>query len=161
MARFCDQHYFYDVSDSRNKVCKLKRLLNSAIQSKSSSYRELARTAGSIISVALAVGPISRLLTRQMYLAIESRSAWDHTFLFSPALLEELKFWICNTESLNGYSIQPPLDSSMVVFYDASDAAFGGFSASLDGTVASGMFTTDDLCQSSTFRQLKAIAFFC
>ena len=67
------------------KVCKLKRLLNSAIQKKSSSYRELARIAGSIISVALAVRPISCLLTRQMYLARESRSAWDHIFLFPPA----------------------------------------------------------------------------
>ena len=67
------------------KVCKLKRLLNSAIQKKSSSYRELARIAGSIFSVALAVRPISCLLTRQMYLAIESRSAWDHIFLFPPA----------------------------------------------------------------------------
>ena len=69
---------------AEKKVCKLKRLLNSAIQNKSSSYRELAI---SIISVALAVGPISRLLTRQMYLAIESTLAWDHIFLFSPALL--------------------------------------------------------------------------
>ena len=138
------------------KVCKLKRLLNSTIQNKSSSYRELARIAGSIISVALAVGSISHLLTRQMYLAIESRSAWDHIFLFPPALLEELKFWFCNIEYFNGYSIRPPLTSS-VLFSDASDAAFGGFSVSLDGTVASGMFTIDDLGQSYTFRQLKAI----
>ena len=87
------------------KVCKLKRLLNSA---NSSSYRKLARIAGSIISVALAVGPISRLLTRQMYLAIESRSACDHIFLFPSALLEELKFWFCNIKSFNGYSIRPP-----------------------------------------------------
>ena len=92
-----------------------------------------------------------------MYLAIESRSAWDHSFLFPPALLEELKFWFCNIESFNGYSIRRPLESSTVVFSDASDTAFGGFSASLDGTVASGMFTTDDLGQSSTFRELKAI----
>ena len=69
-------------------------------QNKSSSYRELARIAGSIISVALAVGPISRLLTRQMYLAIESRSAWDHIFLLSPALLEELRFWSPNINSI-------------------------------------------------------------
>lgn len=58
----------------------------------------------------------------------------------------------------------PPLDSSTVAFSDASDAAIGGFSASLDGTVASGMFTTDGLGQSSTIRELKAIfcfAFFC
>ena len=33
---------------------------------------------------------------------------------------------------------------------------FGGFSASLDGTVARSMFTIDDLSQSSTFRELKA-----
>ena len=59
----------------KNKVCKLKRVLDSAIQNGSSSYRELARIAGSIISVALAVGPISRLLTRQLNLAIESRLA--------------------------------------------------------------------------------------
>lgn len=132
--------------------------MDSAIHNESSSYRELARIAGSIVSVALAVGPISRLLTRQMYLAIESRSAWDHSFCFPSALLEELKFWFCNIESFNGFSIRPPPDSSTVfVFSDASDAAFGGFSASLDGTVASGLFTIDDLSQSSTFRELKAI----
>ena len=78
-------------------------------------------------------------------------------FLFPPALLEELKFWFSNIESFNGYSFLPPPDSSTVVFSDASDAAFGGFSVSLDGTVASGMFTIDDLGQSSTYRELKAI----
>ena len=44
------------------KVEKLKSLLGSAIGDPSSSYRELAGIAGSIISVALAAGPISRLL---------------------------------------------------------------------------------------------------
>ena len=69
-----------------------------------------------------------------------------------------IEFLFCNIESFNGYSIRPsPLDSSTLVFSDASDAAFGGFSASLGGTVASGMFTIDDLGQSSTFRELKAI----
>ena len=48
------------------KVLKLKGLLDSAIQDGFSSFRELARIAGTIISAALAVGPISRLLTRQI-----------------------------------------------------------------------------------------------
>jgi len=90
-------------------VEKLKSLLGSAIADTSSSYRELARIAGSIISVALAVGHISRLLTRQMYLAIESRSAWDHTLRFSLAPLEELKFGTASIDSFNGYSLRPPL----------------------------------------------------
>ena len=104
------------------KLLKLKSLLGSTI-----AYRELAKVAGSIISVALAVGPISRLLIRQMYLAIESRSAWVHTLRFSPALLEQLRFWYNNIDSFNGYSLRPPLDSSTVIFSDASDVAFGGF----------------------------------
>ena len=78
------------------KVSKLTGMLDSAIQAGYSSFRELARIAGSIISVALAVGPISRLLTRQMHFAIETRSAWDNTIHFSPSLLRELKFWFCN-----------------------------------------------------------------
>ena len=139
------------------KVQKLKSLLSSAIRDKSSSYRELARIAGSIISVALAVGPLSRLFTRQMYLAIESRSAWDHTFHFSSALLEELRFRYCNIDSFNDYSLRPLPDSSTVIFSDASDVGFGGLSASLDGVTAGGMFTAEDLGQSSTFRELKAI----
>ena len=139
------------------KVRKLKSLLSSAIRDKSSSRRESPRITGSIISVALAVGPLSRLFTRQIYLAIEFRSAWDHTLHFSSALLEGLRFWYCNIDSFNGYSLQPHPDSSTVIFSDARDLGFGGFSASLAGVTASGMFTAEDLGQSSSFRELKAI----
>ena len=76
------------------KVSKLKGLLDSAIQAGYSSFRELARIAGSIISVALAVGPIARLLTRQMYFAIETRSAWDNVIYFPPSLQLELKILV-------------------------------------------------------------------
>ena len=141
------------------KVSKLKGLLDSAIQAGYSSFRELARIAGTIISVTLAVGPISRLLTRQMYFAIEIRSAWDNTIHFSPSLLLELKFWCCNIDCLNGYSIRPPLATHTVVFSDASDVAFGGFSPSLDGTIVSGMWEPEDIGQSSMFRELKAMYF--
>ena len=144
------------------KVCKLQRLLNSAIQNKSSSSRELARITGSILSVALAVGLISRLLTKQMYLAIESRSAWDHIFLFfPPALLEELKFGFV---TLNLLMVTPPPPPPFprfihcVVFSDASDAAFGGIFR-LPGRHCGQLYVHDRrfVGQSSTFRELKAI----
>ena len=102
------------------KVSKLKGLLDSAIHAGYSSFRELAGIAGSIISVALAVGPISRLLTRQMYFAIETRSAWDNTIHFSPSLLLELKFWFCNIDCFNGYSIRPPLATHTVFAFRVS-----------------------------------------
>ena len=103
------------------------------------------------------MGPIARLLTRQMYVVIESGSASEHTLRFSPALLKELRFWYSNIDSFNGYSLWPPPDSLTVVFSNASDVAFGVFSASLDGVMASGVFTSKDLGQSSTYRELKAI----
>ena len=55
------------------KVLKLKNLLSTAITDESSSYREFARIAGSIISLSLAVGPISRLLPEKC----TSRSSLD------------------------------------------------------------------------------------
>ena len=55
--------------------------------------------------------------------------------------------------------IRPPLVTHTVVFSDASDVAFGGFSVSLDGTVVSGMWEPEDIGQSYTFRELKAIYF--
>ena len=74
-----------------------------------------------------------------------------------PPPLEKLRFWYCYIDSFNGYSLRPSPDSSTVIFSDASDVGFGGFSASLDGVTASGIFTAEHLGQSSTFRELKAI----
>ena len=54
------------------KVAKLKRSLESLILAGCATYRELARLAGFIISLSLAVGPIARLFTRQMYFLIQS-----------------------------------------------------------------------------------------
>ena len=75
------------------KPSKLKGLLDVAISDGLCTYRFLAKTAGSVISSALAVGPIARLFTRQIYFTIEARSSWDSFVFFSPALLEEIKFW--------------------------------------------------------------------
>lgn len=75
-------------------------------------------------------------------------------------------FRFCDSyiDSLNGYSIRQPLYSSTVVFPDASEAAFGGFYASLAGTVASVMFTIGYLGQfyfSRIDSYLLCFAFLC
>ena len=43
------------------------------------------------------------------------------------------------------------------MFSDASELAFGGYVATLAGSVVRGMWTSDDLGRSSTHRELKAI----
>ena len=88
------------------KLAKLKRSLESLILAGCATYRELARLAGFIVSLSLAVGSIARLVTRQMYFLIQSRPSWDVSFAFSEALLQELKFWLQHIDSFNGYSIR-------------------------------------------------------
>ena len=45
----------------------------------------------------------------------------------SPLLLEELRFWPCNLDPFDDYSIRTPLLTSTVVIIDASSFAFGYF----------------------------------
>lgn len=139
------------------KVDKISNLLERAISDGHSTFRELSRIAGSLMSVYLAVGPIARLLTRHMYWAIESRSYWDDTLCFSPGLLQERRFWHPIISSFSGYSIREPLVTHTAVFSDASDVAFGGFCVSIDGSPVSGMLTRDEMRMSSTFRELQAM----
>ena len=143
------------------KVAKLKATLQSAISDGYCSYRYLAKIAGSVMSCALAVGPMARLLTRQMYLNIETRGSWDSVVQFSPGLLEELRFWFTNIDCFNGHRISEPVTTCTVIFTDASESGFGGFSATIDGAAVSGMWTQDDIGSSSTHRELKAIYFVC
>ena len=96
--------YKFQIPES--KLTKLRRSLQSLILDGHATYRELARFAGFIISLSLAVGPIARLFTRQMHFFIQSRPAWDVSFTFSEALLQELKFWLQHIDSFNGYSIR-------------------------------------------------------
>ncbi|KAK3736777.1 hypothetical protein QZH41_002389 [Actinostola sp. cb2023] len=135
------------------KLTKIKCLLDANIQARRATFRQLAKIAGSIISFS-----VSRLFTRQMYFTIESRSgAWDQTILLPLAVIEELKFWFTSLDQVNGYTIRPPLSTSTIIFTDASDVAFGGYSASLDGSAVRGMWTNEDIGQSSTYHELKAI----
>ena len=143
------------------KLAKLRSLLDGAVSDKYVTIRQLAKIAGSVISISLAVGPIARLCTRQMYYAIESRTGgWDQRLMLSPALLEELTVWLFNIDSFNGFAIRPPCSTSPTVIYtDASDFAFGGYSTSLSESDVRGMWLHEDASKSSTFREVKAVPY--
>ena len=92
------------------KIAKLKSNLESMNSSGSATFRGLARVAGFINSLYLAVGPVARLFTRQMHATIQARSSWDCSFSLSPALSEELRFWFANIEAFNGYGPDMDMD---------------------------------------------------
>ena len=62
-----------------------------------------------------------------------------------------------NIHRFNGYSIRPLPSSSVVIFTDVSDVAFGEFSSNHDVFSVSCMWLTDEEGQSSTYREPAAI----
>ena len=81
------------------KISKLKATLDVMIFSGTATFRDLARIAGFLNSLYLAVGSVSRLFTRQIHSTLQSRSYWDCKLVLSPSLAEELRFWYLNIDA--------------------------------------------------------------
>ena len=79
------------------KVIKLLHSIDAILSAQRSSipstFRSLAGVAGQIISMSLAIGPVSRLMTRAIYRSIESRESWSDSVLLSNNVISELNFW--------------------------------------------------------------------
>ena len=91
---------------AQEKFDKLYAKLDEIIESRFASFRFIAKLAGFLQSLHLAVGPVIRLFTRQMYFAIATRTYWDEKFLVSEPLQDELKFWRHNLYAFKGYNIR-------------------------------------------------------
>ena len=85
-------------------------------------------------------------------LAIQYRPYWDAAFVFSDPLFRELKFWQRNIDAFQGFTTTPCFSAHSVLFTDASEFAFGGYSATSDNFPFSSMFPESCLFSSSTFR---------
>lgn len=139
---------------------KMKKLLDRierVIFSRSATYKEIAKIAGFLQSLTLAIGPVCRLFSRQMYLAIANRTFWDCHFALSPELIEELRFWVTNLCVFNAYTIRPKLSFDYAIYTDASDHAFGGYSNHPSFHPVRGILTFQEKEESSTYRELVAI----
>ena len=118
--------------------------------------RELASIVGKIISMGLAIGPVSRFLTRSIYSLLETRDTWYDLLEISADAHRELEFWkACLAE----YSSQPiwQVPSAVrVVYSDASESGYGGYIVEHGGCVSYGQWTESEAGQSSTWREQGA-----
>ncbi|CAC5368319.1 unnamed protein product [Mytilus coruscus] len=121
--------------------------------------RNLARIAGRIISMSPVLGNVTRIITRQLYKLIESRSTWDTIFrMTDQEIIGELMFWRKNVHSLNFKHLSEYKIPSVIMYSDASNFAAGAYSAcQLDNTVFHKMWTDMEKKQNSTWGELKAI----
>ena len=74
---------FFSVPKSR--VDKLKDLLRQLHGKSHTMARCLARVVGTIISMGLGIGPVSRMWTRRLYANLNQALAWDRPLALAPA----------------------------------------------------------------------------
>ena len=145
------------VSVPREKIIALKEKLAAIVKSNIVCVRHLASIAGTLISMSLGIGPVSRFMTRSMYSLIESRQSWyDHVKL-TDEVRKEIDFW---SGSLQDYNPQPIWHSPSAVriaYSDASDTGYGGYIVEHGPIVAHGQWSQENALQSSTFHELKAV----
>ena len=88
----------------------------------------VASIAGQIISLSSCVGPVAGIMTRFLFLVINSAVSWDCEVLLTQDAISEIDFWRHNVHALNGkvYWGAKSLPTK-ITFSDASDSACGAF----------------------------------
>ena len=119
--------------------------------------KQLASVVGSIISMSLAIGPVSQFMTRSMYLLLETRHSWWDNLEITLEARQELDFWVSCVSEYNCQPIWQSPSAVRVVYSDASDTGYGGYVVEHGPCVAYGQWTDHEAQQSSTWRELSAV----
>jgi hypothetical protein len=144
----------------KEKIAKLCRAIDSALNSRLVPARLLASVIGQVISMSLAIGPVARLRTRALYDVINSRRFWSEKLSLPALACDEILFWKSSLPAFNGRPIWFSPGATRVVFSDASATGFGGFHNMVEvgPDIAHGQWSEYEASLSSTWRELKAVA---
>ena len=141
-----------------DKVARLMASIQSILASLLVHVRCLASAVGQIISMSLAVGPVTRLRTRALYATIIRRRSWADRLPLSAEAREELEFWRECLLQFNGHPIWFSPGATRIVYSDASSSGYGGcHTVEVGPQVVHGQWSEYEASLSSTWRELKAV----
>ena len=140
-----------------NKIWVLNSQLREVIKAGRVTARQLASVVGKLISMSLALGPVTRLMTRSLYAILNVTTAWCQKLVLTPEALQELRFWLSEISKFNGQRIWPKPSAVRVVYSDASATGYGGYTVEHGTMVANGHWSPEEAAQSSTWRELRAV----
>jgi len=138
-------------------IISLKSHLLVAVGGCSLTVWSLAGIIGKIISMSLALGPVSRLMTRSMYALLNTRLYRNQLLCLTLEAVAELQFWLNEITLVNDQEIWHSPSAVRVVYSDASDTGYGGFVVQHGCHIARGVWYADEMTQSSTWRELVAV----
>jgi len=105
----------------------------------------------------LALGPVSCLMTKSMYTLLNTRTHWNQFLSITPEAQAELQFWFNQIDHINGQEIWHSPFAVRVVYSDTSDSGYGGFTVQHGFHIAHGVWSAEEMTQSSTWRELAAV----
>ena len=139
------------------RLVALQTKLESVCALRTVCARQLASVVGTIMSMSLAFGPVSRFMTCSMYMLLESRLSWWSELEITQDARQELKFWRACMATYNRQPIWHSPAAVRIVYSDASDSGYGGYVVEHGASVAYGQWTDQESKQSSTWRELMAV----
>ena len=146
------------ISVPTHKINSLKVLIVGLQGQQCVSAKQIACVIGKIISMSIALGSVSRLMTCNLYALLNSRHSWFEKLSINPAAKQELTFWCKGIEEFNAQYIKRNPSVVRVVYSDASGTGFGGYMVEHGPQITHGQWTTWEAEQSSTWRELKAVS---
>ena len=151
-------------------VKKIQRIITSAqeiLSGRKVQLRKLASFVGFVQSCSKALGPVSRLMLRASYFfmaqCLNVCSSYNRFYVIPDSVRDELNFWRCEIEELNGYPISPSksvTETRISVVSDSSEV--GAFGYQLEDNfkvLLRQAFDDEEKKSSSTMRELLALKF--
>ena len=117
----------------KTKLARLCELLESLNHRQFIPTKVLASLIGKIVSMSLALGPVTRLMTRSLYATLNSRGSWCQQLALSQDAKAEIQFWRNNISQFNGLDLWPKPSAVRVVYSDASNTGYGGYTVEHGG----------------------------
>ena len=105
----------------------------------------------------IALGSVTRLMTRSLHALIATRHSWCHLLETSAEAMAELQFWSNQLEDFNGQDIWNSPSDIRFAYSDASNTGYGGYMIKHSNHIVQGYWLPQEASQSSTWRELRAV----
>ena len=150
----------YTLAVSTEKIENLF-LVRSAITRHTSSARQIARIAGTIISMGLATGSLTWPFTSSFYHFMDLAGHSDTKICLNRDIAQELQFRDENLSALNRYAIKHGTPLLKIEYSNASKHSNGGYILTKSGhAIVHSRFNTQQMNKVSTYHQLLAAKHF-
>ena len=98
--------------------------------------------------------PVTRLMTRNLYAALNCRLVWSHRLTLSDQASQEVDLWLSEISDFNGRHMWLKPSTVKVAYSDASVTGCGGYVVEHRNLVSNGQWSPDEAKQNSTWKRL-------